>query len=135
MSILRLFRAALMLGVVTTVSSQSPPEVQTTHHPSQAAMHSNDELTPIRRLIEKAERTKNAAERERLLDEHLAAMRKQLEMAKSQHCAMEMKHGPGGGMKDAPMMCHQMMESRMETLHELLDQTWRREELRKKGAR
>jgi hypothetical protein len=139
MSLPNLFRVALMLGVVTTGWSQSPPEGQTAHHPPQAAMHSNDELAALRQLIEKAEMAKTAAERERLLEEHLAAMRKQLEMTRSQHCEMDMMtHGPatGGGMKDRPMMmCHQMMKSRMETIQELLEQTWRREELRRKGAR
>ena len=110
-----------------------------------------------RGLIEKAEHAKTAAERERLLDEHLAAMRHQLATLKSQKCAMEEMEGAAKGDKPAEgtkpammgegmkmsdgmkcnpmMMCHEMMKARMETMADLLEQTWRREELRKKGAK
>ena len=101
--------------------------------------------------IERAERAKTAVERDRLLDEHLAALRKQLDTLKSQHCSMEKigraamdgKPAEGGkpgmmsdGMKDGHMMmCHQMMKAHMDILADLLEQTWRREELRKKSVK
>ena len=115
------------------------------------AMASKDDVAQTRRLLERAERAKNSTERERLLDEHLVAMRKQLDGLKSQHCSMEKMDGAamggkpaeGGkaammsdGMKDGHMMmCHQMMKAHMDTLTELLEQTWRREELRKRSAK
>jgi hypothetical protein len=118
---------------------------------------STSDLASIRGLIERAERAKTAAERERLLDEHLVVMRKQLDSLKSRECMKEKMDGaamggsrpegakPGmmggemkmddGMTKDHMMMCHQMMMARMDTMTELLEQTWRREELRKKGTR
>ena len=105
-------------------------------------------MAQVRGLIEKAEHARTAAERERLLAEHLAAMRKQLDGLESKQCSMDepmgMARGPEsaegakpgmmeGGMKgDHMKMCHAMMKARMETLTELLAQTWRREELRRK---
>lgn len=159
--LVRKFAAAALLMTVAMIGwSQTSPEDHAGHHPPETPqasapsampdrkmMESKDDLAPIRGLIERAERAKTAAERERLLDEHLAAMRKQLDSFKSRECAMEKADGAkpgmmGEGMKmddgmknDQMMMCHQMMKARMETMVELLEQTWRREELRKNVAR
>jgi len=119
------------------------------------------DLAAVRGLLEKAEQAKSPAERERLLAQHLAGMRKQLAALESQHCEMERMEGGamGGGSPDGPqpgmmeegmkddgmkmegrmkndhtMMCHQMMKARIDALTELLEQTWRREELLKKDA-
>jgi hypothetical protein len=171
MSISRIAVAALLMTIATTGWSQTSPEEHAAHHPPEKAQASvpapamadsattvlKDGSAATRRLIERAEQAKTAAERERLLDEHLAAMRKQLAALNSQKCAMEEMSGAamggkpaddkrpdmmgdgmktGDGMKgDHMMMCHQMMKVRLETMADLLEQTWRREELRKKGAR
>jgi len=165
MSTLRLVVAAFMMAFAPVAWSQTSPEDHAAHHPPEKAqvtspatatgdgmvMGSKDDMTAIRGLIERAEREKNATERDRLLDDHLAAMRKQLEGLKSQQCSMEKMGGaamggkpaeggkPGmmsDGMKDGHMMmCHQMMKARMDALAELLEQTWRREELRKKSIK
>ncbi len=157
------------MTIATIGWSQTSPEEHAAHHPPEkaqatapaaamadpATMELKDGSVAIRGLIERAERAKTAAEREHLLDEHLAAMRKQLAALKSQKCAMEDMDGAamggkpaagtkpdmmgegmkmGDGMKgDHMMMCHQMMKARMEAMADLLEQTWRREELRKKG--
>jgi hypothetical protein len=141
--------AAMLLASVGTIGwSQSPPEEHAAHHPPGATTSSapGDDLAPIRALMDRAEHAKSGAERERLLDEHLTAMRKMLGTLEAQPCGMDMMGGKGmgdgprdggkpgmmgDGMKDGHMMmCHEMMKSRMETMAELLEQTWRREELR-----
>ena len=171
MTIPRFAAVALLMSVATVGWSQTPPEDHAAHHPPEKApatapiaatperkmMESKDELAAIRGLLEKAEQARSPADRERLLDEHLAAMRKQLAALKSQQCDMEKMDGgamggkspdgakPGmmgegmkmgdGMMKDHMMMWRQMMMARMDTVVELLEQTWRREELRKKSVR
>jgi hypothetical protein len=152
------FVATILLMTTATIGwCQTSPEDHAAHHPPEKsppatlAAESKDAMAPARSLIERAEHAATASERERLLDEHLAAMRKQLDSLKSQQCMMEkmdgaaMGAGPSDGAKtgkmgegmggDHMMKCHQMMKARMETMAELLEQTWRREELRKKGAR
>jgi hypothetical protein len=164
MSTLRLVVAAFFMTFATLGWSQASPENHAAHHPAEKAqatsppaeghgmdMPSKDDMAVTRGLIERAEQARNSAERERLLDEHLVAMRKQLDALRSQQCSMEKMDGammggkpaedvkPGmmsGGMKDGHMMmCHQMMNAHRDTLAELLEQTWRREELRKKGLK
>jgi len=157
MLISRFVATALLVTTATVGWSQTSPEVHAGHHPPEKgpattlAAESKEAMAPARGLIERAERAATASQRERLLDEHLAAMRKQLDALKSQQCMMEKMDGAamGGGLSDGAktskmgegmdsshmMMCHQMMKARMETMAELLEQTWRREELRKKGAK
>jgi hypothetical protein len=157
MLIPRFVATALLITTATIGWSQTSPEDHAGHHPPEKgqattlAAESKDAMAATRGLIERAEHAATASERERLLDEHLAAMRKQLDALKSQQCMMEkmdgaaMSGGPSDGAKMGKMgegmegdhmkMCHQMMEARMETMAELLEQTWRREELRKKGAK
>jgi len=164
MTIPKTAAAALLMCVASIGWSQTSPVDHAAHHPpamsdaapGQMMMASADELAASRELLDKAEHAKSAAERERLLGEHLAAMRKQLDSLKSRECMMQKMDGApmgagrpdgakpgmmpdmkmGAGMQgDHEMMCHPMMKSRMDTLAELLEQTWRREELRKKGAK
>lgn len=157
MPIPRFLATTLLLTVATIGWSQTSPEEHAGHHPPEKgpattfAAESKDAMMPIRGLIERAEHARTASERERLLDEHLAAMRKQLAAIKSQQCMMEKMDGAalGGGRPDGAksgkmgegmegghmMMCHQMMKARMDTMAELLEQTWRREELRKTVAK
>ena len=121
-------------------------------------MAADGNMEELRGLLDKAEHAKNAKERENFLAQHLAAMRKQLDALNSQQCPMEkmgaggmspgmaadtpgaakpgMMDGgmKGGGMKEGGMMmCHEMMKARMDSLTELLAQTWRREELRQRS--
>ena len=157
MPILRFVATALLMTTATIGWSQTSPEDHAAHHPPEKgpattlAAESKDALVATRGLIERAEHAATASEREHLLDEHLAAMRKQLDALKSQQCMMEKMDGAamGGGPADSAktgkmgegmegghmMMCHQMMKARTETMAELLEQTWRREELRKKTAK
>jgi len=157
MSIPRFAAAFLLMSVATIGRAQTPPADHAAHHspeqpqpatpgtaiPAGKMMESKDGIASLRGLIERAERAKTVAEREHLLDEHLAAMRLQLNSLQSQQCAMDKEPADGakpgmmdGGMKkDHMMMCHKMMKARMDTMQELLEQTWRREELRKKGAK
>jgi hypothetical protein len=170
MTIHKLAIVTFLMSVATIGWSQTSPEDHAAHHPPEKASasapaaatpdgkmtESKDDMAAIRGLLEKAEQAKSSAERERLLDQHLAAMRKQLAALKSQHCEMDkMERGAMGGerpnsskpgmmddgmkmgdgmKKDHMMMCHQMMKARMDTVLEFLEQTWRREELRKRGA-
>jgi hypothetical protein len=163
MSIQRIIAAAIVM-TATLAWSQTSPEEHAAHHapdkpaattaasataaPARMMGDSHADIAQLRGLIEKAEHARTVAERERLLAEHLTAMRKQLDGLGSGQCSMEEKKGmaqgtesgdgakPGmmdGGMKgDQMMMCHAMMKARMETMAELLAQTWRREELRRK---
>jgi len=169
MTITKLAAVALLMTVATIGWSQTSPEDHAAHHPSEKAPAAapaaatpdrnmtESNLAAARGLLERAEQAKSPAERERLLAEHLAAMRHQLAALKSQQCEMEKMEGgamggehpnaskPGmmdegmkmgdGLRKDHMMMCHQMMKARMDTVVELLEQTWRREELRRKGAK
>jgi hypothetical protein len=170
MTIPKLAAMALLMTVATIGWSQTSPEDHAAHHPPEKApatasaaatpdrkmMESKNDFAATRGLLERAEQAKSPAERERLLDEHLAAMRHQLAALKSQQCEMEKMEGGamggerpdtskpgmmdegmkmGAGMKnDHMMMCHQLMKARMDIVVELLEQTWRREELRKRGA-
>lgn len=161
MTIPRLAAVAVLTCIARIGWSQTSPEDHAAHHPLEQApdrmmMESNGDLATIRGLLEKAEQAKSPAERERLLDEHLAAMRKQLAALESQPCEMNSMEGGamGGdhagdskpGMMDEGMkmgdrtkmghmmMCHQLMTARMKTVMEFLGQTWRRDELRKRRA-
>lgn len=175
MTIPKLAAAALLMCISTVGWSQASPEDHAAHHPPEKAATSapaavaldskmtlsKNDMAAIRGLLEKAEQAKTPAERERLLAQHLAGMRKQLATLESQHCEMEKMEGgamggsprtgakPGmmeegmkdegmkmeGGMKnDHTMMCHQLMTARVDAVMELLEQTWRREELLKRGA-
>jgi hypothetical protein len=152
MTILKLAAAALLMCMSTVGRSQTSPEDHAAHHPPEkatlATAPAKNDLAATRELLERAEHAKSPADRERLLDEHLAAMRKQLAALESQQCEMgKMEDGAKPGMmdegmkmadgmkKDHMMMCHQMMKARMDTVVELLEQTWRRDELRKTNAK
>ena len=141
----KLAAAAILMTFSVAGSSQAPPV-----DPGQHMMAANGNMEELRGLLDKAEHAKNAKERENLLAQHLAAMRKQLDTLNSQQCPMEKMGGAGmspgmdggmkggamkdGGMKDGGMMmCHEMMKARMNSLTELLAQTWRREELRQRS--
>ena len=135
----KLAAAAILMTFSVVGSSQAPPG-----DPGQHMMAANGDMEELRGLLDKAEHAKSAKERENLLAQHLAAMRKQLDTLNSQQCPMEKMGGAGmspgmgagmqgGGMKDGGMMmCHEMMKARMNSLTELLAQTWRREELRQR---
>ena len=157
MSISRLVATVLLMTAATIGWSQTSPGDHAGHQPpgksqpATIAAESKDAMAEARGVIERAEHAATASERERLLDEHLAAMRKQLDSLRSRQCMMEkmegaaMAAGPSEVTKprkmgeemerDHMMMCHQMMKKRMDTMAELLEQTWRREELRKRGAK
>lgn len=88
------FVATILLMTAATIGwSQTSPEDHAAHHPPEKsppatlAAESKDAMAPARSLIERAEHAATASERERLLDEHLAAMRKQLDALKSQEVA------------------------------------------------
>ena len=100
-------------------------------------------MQQIRALMEKAERATDAKMRDKLLSEHLVAMRHEIESLEKVHCEMPMMEGNGmkmdsqkgdkpagmnGGMGDM-MGCHQKMEARVGALTELLEQFIRREQL------
>jgi hypothetical protein len=137
--------------------AQTSPQDQAAHHPqgdpaaaarAPAMGDPHADMARIRELMEKAEHARTTAERERLLTEHLAAMHRLLAGIEPRQCSMDeqagMAHGAesadraghgmmAGGMKaDHMKRCHTMMNARMEILAELLAQTWRREELRRK---
>jgi len=147
MSIHKLIGVAIFM-TATIGWSQTSPQEHAAHHPTDnssasaaaPAVDPHAGMARIRELIDKAEHARTAAERERLLAEHLAAMRRQLEGLESPQCPMEDRKGMMGGamagdhqmMGDHKMLCHAMMKARMETMAELLAQTWRREELRRK---
>ena len=153
----RFAATALLLTTATIGWGQISPDDHAGHHPPEkgqattVAAESKDAMAATRGLIERAEHAATASERERLLEQHLAAMRQQLDALKSQHGMMEKMDGmamggaPSAGAKpgkmgegmggDHMMMCRQMMNTRAEAMAELLEQTWRREELRKESAK
>jgi len=151
MTIRKLAIAALFFTLAAPGWTQTSPEDHAAHHPATVAptgapMPSDLDLAQSRSLIEKAEQAKTATERERLLSEHLAAMRKLLGALKSGKCSMDkMADGEKGGnsadgdksgmmkegmKKDHMQMCHEKMKARSDAMSDLLEQTWRREELR-----
>ena len=156
MTIYKLAIAAFFFTLAAPGWTQTSPEDHAAHHsataaPTGAPMPSDLDLAQSRSLIEKAEQAKTATERERLLSEHLAAMRNLLGALKSGKCSMEkmadgemagnsadgsksgmMKEGMmKDGMKgDHMQMCHEKMKARSDAMADLLEQTWRREELR-----
>lgn len=151
MTISKLAIAALFFTLAAPGWTQTSPEDHAAHHPATVAptgapMPSNLDLAQSRSLIEKAEQAKTATERERLLTEHLAAMRKLLGALNTGKCSMEkMADGEMGGnsadgaksgmmkegmKKDHMQMCHEKMKARSDAMADLLEQTWRREELR-----
>jgi hypothetical protein len=166
----KLVAVALVMCVATVGWSQTSPEDHAAHHPAEKSSATapaaaapdrkmsewKNDMAATRGLLDRAEHAESLAERERLLDQHLAGMRKQLAALKSQQCEMDKMEGGGVGgerpntsrpgmmdkdmkmgdgmKKDHMMMCHEMMKARMDAVVELLEQTWRREELRKRGA-
>ena len=151
MTIYKLAIAAFFFTLAAPGWSQTSPEDHAAHRsatvaPTGAPMPSDLDLAQSRSLIEKAEQAKSATERERLLSEHLAAMRKLLGALKSGKCSMEKMadgeksgnsaDGAKSGMmkegmkKDHMQMCHEKMKARSDAMADLLEQTWRREELR-----
>jgi hypothetical protein len=136
----------IALGFTSVAFAQTSPADHSAHHsPSEssegsaaAAAHKKpgisseglvEHMAVIRDLMEKAEHAKDAKARERLLAEHMVAMRDQIDGLKSMSCGtskmkdMEM----GKDMDDGGMMkCHEQMETRVALLTELLEQTWRR---------
>ena len=156
MTIYKLAIAAFFFTLAAPGWTQTSPEDHAAHHSATAAptavpMPSDLDLAQSRSLIEKAEQAKTATERERLLSEHLAAMRNLLGALKSGKCSMEkmadgemagnsadgsksgmMKEGMmmEGMKKDHMQMCHEKMKARSDAMADLLEQTWRREELR-----
>ena len=151
MTIYKLAIAAFFFTLAAPGWSQTSPEDHAAHHSATAAptavpMPSDLDLAQSRSLIEKAELAKTATERERLLSEHLTAMRKLLGALKTGKCSMEkMADEKMGGnsadesnsgmmkdgmKKDHMQMCHEKMKARSDAMADLLEQTWRREELR-----
>ena len=151
MTIYKLAIAAFFFTLAAPGWTQTSPEDHAAHHsatvaPTGAPMPSDLDLAQSRSLIEKAEQAKTATERERLLSEHLAAMRNLLGALKSGKCSMEKMadekmggnsaDGSNSGMmkdgmkKDHMQMCHEKMKARSDAMADLLEQTWRREELR-----
>ena len=151
MTIYKLAIAAFFFTLAAPGWSQTSPEDHAAHHSATAAptavpMPSDLDLAQSRSLIEKAELAKTATERERFLSEHLTAMRKLLGALKTGECSMEkMADEKMGGnsadesnsgmmkdgmKKDHMQMCHEKMKARSDAMADLLEQTWRREELR-----
>jgi hypothetical protein len=151
MTIYKLAIAALFFTLAAPGWTQTSPEDHAAHHsatvaPTGVPTPSDLDLAQSRSLIEKAEQAKTATERERLLSEHLAAMRKLLGALKTGKCSMEKMadekmggnsaDGSNSGMmkdgmkKDHMQMCHEKMKARSDAMADLLEQTWRREELR-----
>jgi hypothetical protein len=151
MTIYKLAIAAFFFTLAAPGWTQTSPEDHAAHHSATAAptavpMPSDLDLAQSRSLIEKAELAKTATERERFLSEHLTAMRKLLGALKTGECSMEKMadekmggnsaDGSNSGMmkdgmkKDHMQMCHEKMKARSDAMADLLEQTWRREELR-----
>ena len=153
---LLLAAAAVLLGG-TRAYAQTTPEDHAAHHPQAApsepakaspAAHDSSadpavHMQEIRALMEKAEHATDAKTRDKLLGEHLVAMRHEIDSLEKLRCEMPMMQGgemkmdgqkgdkPAdmkGGMGDM-MGCHQKMESKVQMLTELLEQFVRREQL------
>ena len=85
MSTSKIVAVAVLMTIATIGWSQTSPEEHAAHHPPEKAqaaapaaamadpakMDAQEGSVAIRGLIERAEQAKTAAERERLLDEHL----------------------------------------------------------------
>jgi hypothetical protein len=136
------------------------------HHPAPPAAASTpapaaDRMGAMHALMERIEKSRDRAERQKLLLEHRAAMREQMAAMKAEPpgCGMPMMQGdarapaadradPGkpdgapamggmgggmGGMEMGGMMkCHAQMQARQRTMLDLMDQMMRSEDAAKK---
>jgi len=114
-----------------------------------AADEANKQLTRARALMQRIEQTSDAAERQRLMQEHLQAMREGMGMMRGMGAmggmggaGMMMSQGPAGGgmgmsgdkaggMMGCDMMAgHAMMEKRMDMMQQMMEQMLRRDAAR-----
>ena len=128
---MKLFTIVLMTcGFVAGAAAQVTPEEHAAHHPPKvestqstpADMHQH--MKDMQALMEKIEKTKDPAERQRLLDQHRRVMSEQL------HSMMEMDKDKGMGMgKSGDMMeCHEHMRGKMDMMMGMMDQLMRHED-------
>ncbi|HET9473538.1 MAG TPA: hypothetical protein VFO82_06570, partial [Steroidobacteraceae bacterium] len=130
----------LTCGVVAVAVAQVTPEEHAAHHPPAVAtaestpadMHQH--MKDMQTLMEKIEKTKDPAERRRLLDQHRKAMREQLHSMMQNDKGMKMGMGMGTGMgmgmgKSGSMMeCHEHMRGQMDMMMGMMDQLMRHED-------
>lgn len=114
-----------------------------------AADEANKQLTRARALMQRIEQTSDAAERQRLMQEHLQAMREGMGMMRGMGAmggmggaGMMMGQGPAGGgkgmsgdkaggMMGCDMMAgHAMMEKRIDMMQQMMEQMLRRDAVR-----
>jgi hypothetical protein len=143
--------ALILAAVPAFASAQAGPDEHAAHHPQAASASApasgatgagdlEQKQQAMQALVEKLEKTRNASERQRLLDEHRQAMNDQVAALKRLKCAgMRMN---GGGMGQRPqgemmmggemMKCHETMQVRTEMLLGLMEQMMRHEDARQK---
>ena len=98
-------------------------------HPMPAsapAADSTPDVATLHDLMARAVAASDPRDRERLLAEHLASMRRALAALRAEDCGGPM-NGMSGGM--TMMKCHEAMAKRMTMLIELMDQLLAREDL------
>lgn len=160
---------AMVSGLLAALSlTFSPAFADDAHHPEKsggaaagnppataparpvAAEEATRQLTRAQALMQRIEQTTDAAERQRLMQEHLQAMREGMGMMRGMGAmggmgagaGMMMGQGPtgggmgmsgdkAGGMMGCDMMAgHAMMEKRMDLMQQMMDQMLRRDAAR-----
>jgi hypothetical protein len=119
--------------LATVAIAQGSPEDHAAHsspgaHAAQAeanpATDMHRKMMDMQLLMDEIEKTSDPAKRKRLLEQHGKAMRAQLQSM--QHMGEAM--GKGTAMQGNMMECHEMMQSRMAMMTEMMDQMLRHQE-------
>jgi hypothetical protein len=114
--------------------SAAPDAVQPTAHDHSAGRNvqmMDGHMEKMKAQMEKIRATANPAERRKLMQEHMADMQEGMKMMQGipgcKMMAVGMKHGDTGKMDmeqmgmGRMMMCHQMMEKKMEMMQEIME--------------
>jgi hypothetical protein len=134
--------AALFLGL-PVAHSQAAADEHAGHHPPGAPISAGapikgpstqamdpaatprmqDNMKTMRDLMARIHSSKNAAERQQLLQQHSKAMQEQMGMMRGKGMgAMQDKPTKAEGMMNHEMMDHQAMHSRMEMMQMMMEQ-------------
>jgi len=130
----------LALAFAAAAHAQVSAADHAAHHPPETTQAMDQRLQEMQALMESIGKSRNSAERARLLEQHAKAMRDSIQTLRhvDDACVMNMGMGPGPGQgmgpgqpqaqgmrKEQPgamMACHEMMKGRMGMLTGLIEQ-------------
>jgi len=120
------------------VEAPEAPEMEQHDHDVLSATHLQENMKAMREMMAQIRATNDPAEKKRLLKAHMLAMREQIKvmlaMSSMRPGAGGMQHGKGGDMMKGDMMDegmggmmmqkkqHKMMERRMNSMEQLMQQ-------------